>query len=457
MTAQNKDGWHHYKVGPEGRGQAESELFHAPDVDTAFALARGRWPGSVGWTFYGVQAPEPPAFVAKLTHDEIDVLATALDLTDAESLAGLLDGLLPPGSPRTPQHMSDAKAALQTKLSNLEALAYKLAINPKPHAVRILWGDHAEGRVESRTLNEYGFATEAEADAFLLGVDEATGCSDYELLLDDQKGDGTPMDGGEGGDEDDGESLQESPKRKAAWFDDMVVQLPIGLRVVVLSEHADSGEPEEKRQVGMSGIVCGYHLGGNGTWPWIRVTLSDGVTDGFYEEHLKILDTMPDLNRRFPCESIHGHPLKLAVWLKEAKRVFPIGSVATVVEAHESSSDLIGQSVTVIGYHAKPGEEPTIKVRAADGTSAHFADGALSPPLFPQMSSEVEQPKSAQAPAKREADVDVQQLESDVRQLKAIAKAAIVVIQGLPSTVTNPLSVDYTAKIKALGDELRKL
>ena len=72
----------------------------------------------------------------------------------------------------------------------------------------------------------------------------------------------------------------------------MEVKFPDGIRVVVLPGHGDSGEPEEKRQVGLSGTVSGYDLGVNGNWPLIHVTLSDGTTDGFYDDCLEIVDTM---------------------------------------------------------------------------------------------------------------------------------------------------------------------
>jgi hypothetical protein len=49
----------------------------------------------------------------------------------------------------------------------------------KLFVAKIRWGTDSEAR---ETLCEYKFKTQAELEAFLRGVDEASGWSDYELV-----------------------------------------------------------------------------------------------------------------------------------------------------------------------------------------------------------------------------------------------------------------------------------
>ena len=51
--------------------------------------------------------------------------------------------------------------------------------NPK-HKVEIRWG--SEGVCETDDTFSYGFSTDAELNAFLLGVDEASGWLDYTVV-----------------------------------------------------------------------------------------------------------------------------------------------------------------------------------------------------------------------------------------------------------------------------------
>ena len=48
------------------------------------------------------------------------------------------------------------------------------------HTVEVLWG--SEGVCETDDTSSYGFATDAELTAFLLGVDEASGWLDYTVI-----------------------------------------------------------------------------------------------------------------------------------------------------------------------------------------------------------------------------------------------------------------------------------
>ena len=42
--------WRHYVISAPGFC---SEEFYAPDLDTAFSLARTRWPASTSWSCHG--------------------------------------------------------------------------------------------------------------------------------------------------------------------------------------------------------------------------------------------------------------------------------------------------------------------------------------------------------------------------------------------------------------------
>lgn len=41
--------WRNYKIGALGH----VEIFYAPDLETAFVLARAQWPSAKQWTCYG--------------------------------------------------------------------------------------------------------------------------------------------------------------------------------------------------------------------------------------------------------------------------------------------------------------------------------------------------------------------------------------------------------------------
>lgn len=53
----------------------------------------------------------------------------------------------------------------------------------KPFKVHILWGKHDEHEDDDRPVT-YSFNTQAELDAFLYGVEEMDGWSQYEVIED---------------------------------------------------------------------------------------------------------------------------------------------------------------------------------------------------------------------------------------------------------------------------------
>jgi len=53
--------------------------------------------------------------------------------------------------------------------------------------VKIRWGSGQTREENLDAVSTYEFATEAERDAFFLGVEEASGWSDYEVVEDEEE------------------------------------------------------------------------------------------------------------------------------------------------------------------------------------------------------------------------------------------------------------------------------
>lgn len=80
--------------------------------------------------------------------------------------------------------------------------------------------------------------------------------------------------------------FQENPYLKAIWLRDMQDALPEGCRVRI----KDSDEP---RYLGLTGVVVGHDVGGNGDWPLISVRFDHTVgsvdSDGFSDDELEVI------------------------------------------------------------------------------------------------------------------------------------------------------------------------
>jgi hypothetical protein len=69
-----------------------------------------------------------------------------------------------------------------TPETSVSATTDQPAADPRPFKVRIIFGSKPYRRESSNVPSEFAFATAAELDAFLLGVEETSGYLDHEQI-----------------------------------------------------------------------------------------------------------------------------------------------------------------------------------------------------------------------------------------------------------------------------------
>lgn len=76
-------------------------------------------------------------------------------------------------------------AAFETSVEKMDD-AIKTPAGSDPHKTVIRWGSEMTRQDNEGVSSTYNFETKAERDAFMYGVEEAIGWSDYELVEDEE-------------------------------------------------------------------------------------------------------------------------------------------------------------------------------------------------------------------------------------------------------------------------------